>query len=541
VERITDTAIVASIVAGEPEGLAAAYDKYADDLYGYCRSMMREPADAADAVQDTFVAAALKLGGLREPERLRAWLFAVARNECLRRLKSRRTAPLDDVPELPDDSVDVSGGPERAEAVALVRAAVGGLNDGERDVINQLWHGLEVPEVAAVLGVSRNHAYALYSRAREQLEASVAVLVVGRAGRGDCATLNGLLGDWDGRVTTLLRKRVGRHIDRCAVCSDRRRREFTPAMFYGLSAGAVLSIGALRGGALHRAASALPANPLALDPVGQTASVKASAAGRATMPLREDGFPRPARHGHLGLLHSTRLRAAAAGTVTAAAATAAVLVVTPSLRPVPPPPGASPTASASSFTGKPAGPGGGATSGPPASGPAAGGAATRGASRPAGGATDTGPGAAGSPGADGNASAAQRSTGTPALARAATSAAPAASGSEPASATASATVTQASAPPAPAPGTLSVSPTAVLLTPVLGGTLTLTASGGPVAWSVSEPSSLIGKLTVSPSAGTLSAGSSATVTITVSGLASVDSQLTVSPGGHVVTVVLGLG
>ena len=114
----------------------------------------------------------------------------------------------------------MGGAAERAEAVALIRAAVGGLNDGERDVINQLWHGLDVPEAAAVLGVSRNHAYTLFSRARAQLEASVAVLLVGRAGRRDCATLDGLLGDWDGRLTALLRKRVGRHIDRCDVCSE---------------------------------------------------------------------------------------------------------------------------------------------------------------------------------------------------------------------------------------------------------------------------------------------------------------------------------
>jgi RNA polymerase sigma factor (sigma-70 family) len=151
---MTDSAIVASIVAGEPEGLAAAYDKYAGDLYGYCRSLLREPDDAADAVQDTFVIAASKLEGLRDRERLRAWLFAVARNECLHRLNSRRaSSSLQDAPELADESADVGVAAERAETVALLRAAVGGLNVNERDVINQLWHGLEVAEVATVLGV----------------------------------------------------------------------------------------------------------------------------------------------------------------------------------------------------------------------------------------------------------------------------------------------------------------------------------------------------------------------------------------------------
>ena len=99
---MSDSEIVASIVAGEPEGLAAAYDKYAGDLYGYCQSLLREPDDAADAVQDTFVIAASKLGGLRDRERLRAWLFAVARNECLHRLKSRApSSSLQDAPERP--------------------------------------------------------------------------------------------------------------------------------------------------------------------------------------------------------------------------------------------------------------------------------------------------------------------------------------------------------------------------------------------------------------------------------------------------------
>src|SRR5271168_2191550 len=88
-----DSEVVAAIVAGDPDGLAAAYDKYASPLYTYCRSLLHEPADAADAVQDTFVIASSRLAGLRDPERLRPWLYAVARNECLRRLRYRRARP----------------------------------------------------------------------------------------------------------------------------------------------------------------------------------------------------------------------------------------------------------------------------------------------------------------------------------------------------------------------------------------------------------------------------------------------------------------
>src|SRR6201986_5501872 len=83
-----DREVVAAIVAGGPPGLAQADDRSATPLYSFGRPMRREPADAADAVQDTFVIAAPRMSGLRDPERLRSWLYAVARNECHRRLRA---------------------------------------------------------------------------------------------------------------------------------------------------------------------------------------------------------------------------------------------------------------------------------------------------------------------------------------------------------------------------------------------------------------------------------------------------------------------
>lgn len=77
--------------------------------------------------------------------------------------------------------MDVAGEAERSATRALIRAVVGGLNSGERGIITQLRHGFDVTEVAAMLGVSRNHAYSLFSRARDQLETSVGVLLVGQA------------------------------------------------------------------------------------------------------------------------------------------------------------------------------------------------------------------------------------------------------------------------------------------------------------------------------------------------------------------------
>ena len=86
-----------------------------------------------------------------------------------------------------------------------------------------------------------------------------------------------------------------------------------------------------------------------------------------------------------------------------------------------------------------------------------------------------------------------------------------------------------------------MSPASVLLSGLLGGSITLTASGGPVSWSIDEPASLLGRVTVAPSAGELSAGQSVTVSIHATVLLSLNTQLTVEPGGQVVSVVLGLG
>jgi RNA polymerase sigma factor (sigma-70 family) len=543
---MSDSEVVASIVAGDPAGLAAAYDKYAADLYGYCLSLLQEPHDAADAVQDTFVIAASKLAGLRDPERLRAWLFAVARNECLHRLKTRHAAaPLQDVPEPIDDSVDVGAAAERAETVALVRAAVGGLNDGERDVINQLWHGLDVPEVADVLGVSRNYAYTLFSRARDQLEASVAVLLVGRAGREDCAALDSLLGDWDGRLTARLRKRVGRHIDRCDVCSDRRRQELSPAMLYSLTPGAVLALAALRGMPMLSGARWLAGLPSGLrdtvlrsaSAAGPHASAFDLAAGHGMHSFVANGFPKPAHYGHLGLVGRPHLPITmVSGTAVAATATVVVTAVVPHLRPAGTPPGD--------------GRAGGAPS-PGAASPALAGSTYK----PAG--WSTAPGSAMKHLRSVSVKpTATTSTAAPSGAVAALATAPIATASDTTASEASApslSVSVSGVATATVPlgttsdsassstGTLSVSPSALVLSPLLGASLTLTASGGPVSWSIAEPTSLLGSITVSPSSGTLTAGSSVTVTIASTSLAAVDSQLTVEPGDHVVTVVAGIG
>jgi hypothetical protein len=68
--------------------------------------------------------------------------------------------------------------------------------------------------------------------------------------------------------------------------------------------------------------------------------------------------------------------------------------------------------------------------------------------------------------------------------------------------------------------------------------ITLTASGGDVNWSISEPPGLEKQIVVAPMSGTLAAGQSTTVSVTVQGPGKPRVHLTFVPGGAVVTVVI---
>ena len=88
-----DAELVRAARAGDRGAFAAIYDRYADRLHDFCWSVLRDRDEAADATQDAFLVAAERLGQLRDPERLRPWLYAVARSQALRRPGPDRVSP----------------------------------------------------------------------------------------------------------------------------------------------------------------------------------------------------------------------------------------------------------------------------------------------------------------------------------------------------------------------------------------------------------------------------------------------------------------
>ncbi|MCW2911065.1 MAG: sigW 1 [Actinomycetia bacterium] len=226
-----DGDLVAAVAAGDPAALAAAYDQFAPGLYGYCRSLLSDPADAAGAVRDTFVVAEVKLPLLRDPGQLRPWLYAVARNECRRRLHGDGAAIILTQDEFGagEDTADLGLALEQAQQREMVSSALAELNPADREIVElSLRHEFFGADLADALGLPRNQAHTLSTQARTRFESALGALMVARSSLGSCQELAWILGDWDGELTGPLRKQVRRHLGTCEICGERRQRQVNP-------------------------------------------------------------------------------------------------------------------------------------------------------------------------------------------------------------------------------------------------------------------------------------------------------------------------
>lgn len=299
----TDAQLVSAYLSGDRTALAAIYDRYAPGLYDTARAMLSDRHDASDMVQDVFVITAERLDQLREPDRLKPWLYAVLRNEVYRRTKKRKRAvPTDFQGETVPD-VPASYDPRQAgEAVAyeelasMVRLASAGLDERDRLVLElSVRQGLTGSDLADALGVTAEQSYSLVHRMRERVEKSLGAYAVAKAGRRECPDLDRLLAAWDGEFTVLVRKRVNRHIEECATC-DRSRKTLAPLALFGAAPAFVLPFG------LRDRVLAATAN---VGPGTGSGSGSSSSSANSTSPLRfnsRTGFPRAARLGRRTLL-----------------------------------------------------------------------------------------------------------------------------------------------------------------------------------------------------------------------------------------------
>ncbi len=180
--------LLAQARAGDGRALAMLLDAEQARIYRFGLKMCRNPHDAEDVLQDTFLAATRKVQSFRGEASLSTWLFTIARRFCLKKRRKRRAQPdamlslgtedTDEVVQLVDPAHPPDEATAQRQITSALEQAVSALEPKYREV---LWlrdvEGLTAPEVAAALKLSVQAVKSRLHRARLFVRARVAPLL----------------------------------------------------------------------------------------------------------------------------------------------------------------------------------------------------------------------------------------------------------------------------------------------------------------------------------------------------------------------------
>ena len=161
----SDWDLLARVAAGEQELFRVLVERHQDRLVGLCRRLLHDPEEALDAAQEVFVKAFRKAGRLEPRGQLYTWLYRVAVNQCLNRLRRRRlvrflplTRPGAEAEvelDPPDTGADPLAALETRRRWQATREAIGRLPPGQRTVlVLARWEGLSYRQIAETLGIT---------------------------------------------------------------------------------------------------------------------------------------------------------------------------------------------------------------------------------------------------------------------------------------------------------------------------------------------------------------------------------------------------
>lgn len=205
----SDDRLVAFVRRGDIAAFEVLYERHSRGLLSFCLYMLGSRHDAEDAVQTTFASAYRALRADGRPVALRAWLFTIARNDCLSIMRRRRPTV-----EL-NGELALRGDPLRE---LELREEVRHMLDGMRELPERQraalvlaeMHGLSQVEIGGVLGVEPEQVKAYVYQARSNL------ISARRAREADCYEIREELAS--ARGAALLRGRLRRHVRSCDDC-----------------------------------------------------------------------------------------------------------------------------------------------------------------------------------------------------------------------------------------------------------------------------------------------------------------------------------
>jgi RNA polymerase sigma-70 factor (ECF subfamily) len=183
-----DASLAARVVAGDLAAFELLMRRHNRRLYRLARAMLRDGAEAEDALQDAYLAAYQSLAGWRGEASLATWLTRVVSNQCLARLRrqARRDniVPMVALAALDEPEPAMPAAPEaetperamvRAELRAILERKLDELPEGFRTVfVLRCVEELSVEETAECLGIPEATVRSRHFRARSLLREALA-------------------------------------------------------------------------------------------------------------------------------------------------------------------------------------------------------------------------------------------------------------------------------------------------------------------------------------------------------------------------------
>jgi len=162
---------VEGAAAPEADATRALYERYGNQIFGYCLHQLGSREEAEDAVQSTFLNA---FRGLRRgvvPEAEQAWLFKIAQNVCLSRRRSTWRRGRVESPADFEVAEERAAAPHRRadELIGLQDVLENMPENQRRAILLREWQGLSYREIAEELELSQAAVETLIFRARRAL------------------------------------------------------------------------------------------------------------------------------------------------------------------------------------------------------------------------------------------------------------------------------------------------------------------------------------------------------------------------------------
>ncbi|WP_164103432.1 RNA polymerase sigma factor [Candidatus Laterigemmans baculatus] len=175
-----DLALIEAALAGDRAAFGNLVHRYQDRLHAAMLQVTGSAEEAEDVVQDAFVRAFLKLDTFQNHSQFFTWLYRIAFNSALSRMRKRRGATsIEQVREaIGQEPIDNVESPDaqmlRDEQVASVRVALLKLSDDHRTIlVLREMEGHAYEEIAEVLQISIGTVRSRLSRARTQLRVTL--------------------------------------------------------------------------------------------------------------------------------------------------------------------------------------------------------------------------------------------------------------------------------------------------------------------------------------------------------------------------------